>query len=515
MSEIRARGHFSVADVLGHRDQWGNRSMNMGSPVSDISHSRIVEKGARKRTKIIATLGPSSSREDVLRAMFHAGMNVARLNMSHGDHADHLERLLLIRKISGELECPVAVLADLQGPKIRTGRLVNNCPVVWSTDATVVITVSDCAEGTAQRIGCTYPGLHKDVYPGNILLIDDGRIRVVVDRVIGDDIFCSVLTGGILKSNKGINLPGIAVSAPSLSEKDQSDLAWSLAHDVDYIALSFVRSARDVTILRQRMAESGRAIPIIAKIEKSEAIAGIRDIIAESDGIMVARGDLGIEISTECLPVVQKDLISLANRLGKIVITATQMLESMIESPIPTRAESSDVANAIFDGSDAIMLSGETASGKYPVEALGEMGRIALEAEKSPYMAGDVLDQSGAACDAYARAISGTADYLSREISACGIIILSHGFDKALLLSKRRGTIPMVALCYDERTWRRMSLMWGIIPMKIPYLDNLQDLLEQASSECMRHGIFREGDTVVVITGVVTNGANAIKIHTI
>ncbi len=483
--------------------------------MADSSHSGNITRRARKRTKIVATIGPASTSEEVLRAMFHAGMNVARLNMSHGDHSDHLLRLQLVRKISRELERPVAVLADLQGPKIRTGRLKDNIPVEWKAGAKVVITVGDCPEGTAERVGCTYPGLAKDVDTGNMLLIDDGRMRVQVDSVSGDDIHGTVQVGGLLKSNKGINLPGVKVSTPSVSEKDKADLAWAIANDVDYIAMSFVRSARDVRNLRHRIAESGRDIPIIAKIEKGEAVEGINEILAESDGIMVARGDLGIEISTQRLPVVQKDLITSANRLGKIVITATQMLESMIENPIPTRAESSDVANAIFDGSDAVMLSGETASGKFPVEAVAEMGRIAAEAEKSPYMARMELDRDATTFNHFAMAISGAADYLSREIAANGIMILSHGTEKPLLLSKRRGNIPMVALCYDERTWRRMSLFWGIVPLMLPYLDNLQDLLERASEESIRHGIFNDGDTVVVISGVSNNGTNTIKVHTL
>lgn len=478
-----------------------------GSPTGQIT------KRARKRTKIVATIGPASTSPEVIRAMFHAGMNVARLNMSHGDHSDHLKRLQMVRQISKELERPVAVLADLQGPKIRTGKLKDNQPVEWKGGAKVVITVAECPEGTAQRVGCTYAGLAKDVDTGNILLIDDGRMRVQVDKVIEDDIHCTVLVGGILKSNKGINLPGVKVSTPSVSEKDKADLAWAIANDVDYIAMSFVRTARDVRNLKNRIAESGRDIPVISKIEKGEAVEGIKEILAESDGIMVARGDLGIEISTQRLPVVQKDLIASANRAGKLVITATQMLESMIESPIPTRAESSDVANAIFDGSDAVMLSGETASGKYPVEAVAEMGRIAAEAEKSPYMAQTELDRDTTSFSHFSMAMSGAADLLSREIPASGVMILSHGTEKALLLSKRRGNIPMVALCYDERTWRRMSLYWGIVPLMTPYMDNLQDLLEKASEESIRHGIFNDGDTVVVISGVSNQGSNTIKVH--
>jgi pyruvate kinase len=473
-----------------------------------------LTRRARKMTKVVATIGPASESEEVMRSMFHAGMNVARLNMSHGDHQDHLNRLELLRRLSREIERPIAILADLQGPKIRTGRLKGGTPVEWKSGSTIVITVADCPEGSAERVGTTYAGLAKDVVPGNTVLVDDGKMRLKVERVAGDDIHCSVQVGGLLKNNKGINLPGVKVSAPSLSEKDKADLAWALEHEVDYIALSFVRTARDVRNVKNRIAESGRIIPVIAKIEKPEAVENLDEILAEADGIMVARGDLGIEISTQRLPVVQKDLIHRANRAGKLVITATQMLESMIENPIPTRAESSDVANAIFDGTDAVMLSGETASGKYPVEALAEMLRIAIEAERSPYMPRIDLPDDGP-FDPSALAMSGATDYLCRRLRAAGTLIFSHSTEKALLLSKRRGDVPMVALCYDEATWRRLSLFWGIVPLMITFDDDFADLLEAGVDECVRHGIFHDGDTVVILCGVSKTGANTIKVHQI
>ncbi len=467
---------------------------------------------ARKMTKVVATIGPASSDETVLRAMFHAGMNVARLNMSHGEHADHLARLQLVRRLSLELERPIAVLADLQGPKIRTGRLKDSIPVMWTPGMRTVITVAECPEGTALKVGCTYSGLAQDVVPGNVLLVDDGRMRLQVDAVDGSDIQCTVLVGGLLKNNKGINLPGVKVSAPSLSEKDKADLAWAIANEVDYIAVSFVRTARDVRNIKNRIAETGHSIPIIAKIEKPEGVQAIDEILAEADGIMVARGDLGIEISTQKLPVVQKELIASANRVGKLVITATQMLESMIENPIPTRAESSDVANAIFDGSDAVMLSGETAYGKYPTEAVGEMHRIAIEAEKSPYMPSVSPNGESPNFDQYAMAISGAADYLSRELSANAIMVFSHNSEKALLLSKRRGEVPIVALCYEESTWRTLSMYWGVVPVRVPLKEDTNDQLEIGVEECLRQGILHDGDTVVVIYGVSASGANTLKV---
>ena len=469
---------------------------------------------ARKKTKIVATMGPSSSSEEVMRNLFHAGMNVARLNMSHGDHADHAARLALLRKLSLEMQRPIAILADLQGPKIRTGRLIGGIPVEWKTGQKTTITVADCPDGTAARVGTTYVGLANDVIPGNVLLVDDGKMRLQVDNVDGDDINCTVMVGGLLKNNKGINLPGVKVSAPSLSDKDKADLAWAIANEVDYIALSFVRNARDVRNVKNRIAETGRIIPVIAKIEKPEAVENIVEILQEADGIMVARGDLGIEISTQRLPVVQKELIRGANRAGKLVITATQMLESMIENPIPTRAESSDVANAIFDGTDAVMLSGETASGKYPVEAVAEMMRIAIEAEKSDWMP-QVELSANSPFDAYGLAMASAADLLCRELKANGIIVSSHNTDKALLISKQRSDVPVVALCYDHATWRRLSLFWGIVPLMVPLKEDLNDQLEVGVDECLRNGIYGDGDTVVVLCGVSKHGANTLKVHQI
>jgi pyruvate kinase len=483
--------------------------------MSTIPQTVTLTKRATKRTKVVATIGPASTDADIIRAMCHAGLNVARLNMSHGDHSDHLKRLNLVRAISKELERPIAIMADLQGPKIRTGRLAGGEPVMWKAGAKTTITVADCPEGTSERVGTTYPGLAKDVQEGAVILVDDGRMRLRVDKVEGDDIHCTIRVGGLLKNNKGINLPGVQVSAPSLSEKDKADLAWAIANEVDYIALSFVRTARDIRNLKHRIAETGHAIPVIAKIEKPQAVENIEEILAEADGIMVARGDLGIEISTERLPVVQKGLIRRANQLGKLVITATQMLESMIENPIPTRAESSDVANAIFDGTDAVMLSGETAAGKYPVEAVAEMMRIAVEAEKSPYMPKPELDHSATTFEHFSMAITGAADLLSRELNANGVMLFSHGTDKPLLLSKRRGTIPMTALCYDERTWRKLSLYWGIVPVLTSFKEDIQDLLETGIEEALRHKIVKDGDTLVIIFGFSASGANSIKVHKI
>jgi pyruvate kinase len=501
----------------------GLPKLRSSAGVNDRTHSDSSASGpltgltkrAQKRTKIIATIGPSSREEGVLRSMFHAGMNVARLNMSHGTLDDHLGSLQLIRRLGAEMERPVAVLADLQGPKIRTGKLRDDQPVQWVAGAATVITVGPCPAGDATRVGCTYVGLAADVQPGDRLLVDDGRMRLRVERVEGDDIHCTVQVGGTLKNNKGINLPGVKVSTPSLSDKDKKDLAWCLTNHVDYVAMSFVRSARDVRSLRSRMAETGHTIPIIAKIEKPEAVEDIDAILAEADGIMVARGDLGIEISTQRLPIVQKDLIYQANRLGKLVITATQMLESMIECPIPTRAESSDVANAIFDGTDAVMLSGETAYGKHPVEAVAEMTRIASEAERSRYLRPVPLDTEAQTFNAYARVIATTASHLAREAEAKAVLVFDQRLQEVLLLSKMRSKIPAVLVCHEESAQRQMCLYWGVLAVVTARSDDFQDLLERAGSECLRHGMVKDGDTVVVIYGRGEQGANTIKVHRI
>ena len=381
-----------------------------------------LTRRGRKRTKIVATLGPATDSDDVMTALCHAGMNVARLNMSHGAQEQQHARLEQVRRISTATERPVAVLADLQGPKIRLGDFDGGAKPTWQAGDAVVVTTSPLAFGTSERIGASYDLLHLDVKAGDDMLVDDGKLRLRVDRVDGRDIHCRVAVGGVVSSRKGINLPGVQVSAPALTEKDRSDLEWALRSGVDYIALSFVRGAEDIRAIRRHMNRLGRRVPVIAKIERPEAVGAIEEIVAEADGIMVARGDLGIEIRTERLPVIQKHLIARANAHGKVVITATQMLESMINSPVPTRAESSDVANAIFDGSDAIMLSAETSVGQYPVQAVSEMVRIAIEAENCPFMSPSQLDESLCDGDKLLLAVPQAVAILAEKIDASVVV---------------------------------------------------------------------------------------------
>lgn len=486
-------------------------SSNFQSFFQEASPSNLTRRG-RKRTKVIATIGPASEREDVLVAMFHAGMNVARLNMSHGDIPDHQRRLDLVRTLSLRTERPVAVLADLQGPKIRTGRLKDSAVVYLQSGQDFTITTHEWPDGTVEKVGSTYSELHQDVRPGNAILINDGRLRLEVMEVDGRNIHCKVLVGGQLSDNKGINLPGVSVSAPSLSDKDKNDLVWAVENQVDYIALSFVRNALDVKHVRRRIQEMGATIPIIAKIELEDAVNNIDEILAEADAIMVARGDLGIEIRTERLPVVQKHLITRANACGKAVITATQMLESMIDNPVPTRAESSDVANAVFDGTDAVMLSGETAVGAHPIEAVAEMNRIALEAEESPYMPRLVLDESAFPTESFSLAMTGSADYLARTIHSKGIMVFSQNHRKALLLSKRRNQRLVIVICSDEGQWRRMSLYWGVVPLLVEPCPDMQEYLERGINQAVRHNLLTSGDTIVALLGNEHDRARTLKV---
>ncbi len=467
----------------------------------------------RKKTKIVATLGPASDSPEVMRAMFEAGVNVCRFNMSHGTHAEHLARLQQVRRISQELDRPVAVLVDLQGPKIRTGRLKDNAPVEWRVGEPTIITVADCPEGTAERVGTTYAGLAEDVKSGDVILVDDGRMRLRVEAVQGQEVHCRIEIGGLLKNNKGMNLPGVKVGVSSLSEKDKADLAWAIEQDVDFIALSFVRNARDVRHLKNRIGETGHAIPVIAKVERAEAVENIDEILAEADGIMVARGDLGVEISIPVLPIVQKDLILRANRLGKSVITATQMLESMIEGDIPSRAEATDIANAVFDGTDAVMLSGETTVGKNPVRVVQAMSSILLEAERSRYLPGEQLDTRATTFSPICMTVSRAADLMCRDLEAEAIMVFSKGTEMGLLLSKQRNRTSMIVVCQDERTWRAHCLIWGIAAVLVPPQHDLQDLLESGIESAIAHKFVRDGQRVVVAYGFPEQGVVHVKLH--
>jgi pyruvate kinase len=471
-----------------------------------------------RRAKIVATLGPASSDPEVLQRLLAAGVDVARLNFSHGRHEDHAQMLDRIRTASRHLGRAVAVLQDLQGPKIRTGPLTaGRAGVRLEPGAEIVITTECELKGDARLISTTYPHLAEDVRAGDRLLVDDGLIEL---RVLGTDgvrARCEVVEGGILREHKGINLPGVALRAEALSEKDRADIAFGLAHGVDAVALSFVRSAADIRACREEMERAGRIVPVIAKIEKPEALEAIDAIIDAADGIMVARGDLGVEILPERVPLLQKDMCRRANAAGKPVIIATQMLESMIEHPRPTRAEASDVANAIWDGADAVMLSAETASGRFPLNAVQMMDRIVREAETSPATA--VFDPavpggqapfnlvtSAAACEA--------SDAAGAVASCC----FTLSGTTARLLSHFRPRVPIIAFSPDQSIRRRLALYWGVVPRIMEPVKNADLMAEIVSDRLLEDGVVKPGDRVVLVHGSplgIPGATNSIRLHEI
>lgn len=413
------------------------------------------------RAKIVCTLGPASNTPEVLREMIEAGMDVARLNFSHGTHEDHRALYDMIRSLSYDLGRPVSILQDLQGPKIRVGTFVDGPVFLKPGDRLIVSTEPDIA-GTRERVGTTYAQLSEDVNPGDVMLVDDGLLRFRVDRVDGHDIHTVVEIGGTLKNNKGINLPTAAVSAPSLTEKDKEDLEFGLALGVDFVALSFVRSGLDIHQLRA-LCSMRPDIKIISKIEKPQAVHDLDEIIAVSDGIMIARGDLGVELPPQEVPVIQKSAIVRANAVGCLTITATQMLDSMQENPRPTRAEASDVANAILDGTDAVMLSGESASGKYPVESVRMMASIIEEVEGSRIYKSIVPPTFIRGLRTFPNAVAQAAAVAARELDVKAIVVLTHSGSTARLMMTYRPAKPIIALTPNESLHRQLALYWGVM----------------------------------------------------
>lgn len=467
------------------------------------------------KTKIIATIGPSSNNREILKKMVESGMNVARLNFSHGKREEHGEVINLIRSISRELNKPVAILLDLQGPKIRTGKLKNGEPVLLKKNHTIKITTKNIL-GDADIISTTYAHLIKDVKKGERILLDDGLIELKVSSKIKDTISCKIINGGILKENKGINLPGVKVSAPSLTEKDKKDLNFGVKSGVDYFALSFVRSENDLKLIKSILDKQGSDIPVIAKIEKPEAVENIDKILNIADGIMVARGDLGVELKPEQVPTIQKQIILKAGKANRVVITATQMLETMCINPIPTRAEASDVANAILDGTDAIMLSGETASGKYPVKAVQMMTRIAKEAESSPFMKYN-LQYERDNVDIVTHAIAQSSVNILHEVEATAITSFSVSGKTSKLISKQRPTKPVYAFTPSKTIYNRMSLIWGVTPLLVPKIMETKRLIDASENLLLDKEMIKKNDIMIIVIGLaLTEGStNMIKIHTV
>ncbi|MFE5869112.1 pyruvate kinase [Streptomyces roseifaciens] len=467
-----------------------------------------------RRAKIVCTLGPATDSYEQIKALVDAGMDVARFNLSHGTYADHEARYQRVRKAAEEAGRSVGVLADLQGPKIRLGRF-HEGPVLLERGDEFTITVEP-VEGDRHTCGTTYDGLATDVSKGERILVDDGRVTLEVTEVDGPRVRTIVIEGGMVSDHKGLNLPGVAVSVPALSEKDVEDLRWALGIGADIIALSFVRSADDIVDVHRVMDEEGRRLPVIAKIEKPQAVENLDGIVAAFDGIMVARGDLGVEMPLETVPIVQKRAIKLAKRNAKPVIVATQMLDSMIDASRPTRAEASDVANAVIDGTDAVMLSGETSVGKYPVETVKTMGRIVIAAEEDLLAKGlpPLTERSKPRTQggAVARAAAEMGDFLEAKF----LVAFTQSGDTVRRLSRYRSPIPLLAFTPEPATAAQLSLTWGVETFLGPMVQTTDEMVDQVDEYLLRIGRCRRGDRVIITAGsppATPGTTNMVRVH--
>lgn len=464
------------------------------------------------RTKIVGTLGPSSNTPDAVRELIEAGLDVARINFSHGTHEDHARTIGIVRRVAAEVGRSVAIMGDLQGPRIRIGVLNQSLELKEGQD--IVLAPESVATGA--QIPVTFDHLAADVAPGNRILINDGLIEVTVSGVEGDAVRCTVVFGGTLSSNKGMNLPGVHVSAPSLTEKDREDLAFAVEQDLDALALSFVRVATDIEEMRELVPQH---MLIVAKIEKDIALTNIEEILKASDAVMVARGDLGVELPFEEVPIAQKRIIATANRLGRPVITATQMLESMITHPRPTRAEASDVANAILDGTDAVMLSAETAAGAHPRLAVEAMRRIILEIESSPRppYAQRVEYRSEGAVETE-EAIAAATTAAVRMLHAPLVVVFTKSGFSARIVSSHRPAVPVLALTDEPRVCRQLSLVWGVIPRLVPTARGYDHMVAMALRDATDLNLALKGDRVIVTAGApfdVPGTTNLLKVEVV
>lgn len=455
-----------------------------------------------RRGKIVATIGPASQDEHILIQLIEAGINVARLNFSHGKHEEHAEIIKRLREIAHRFGRPIGIMQDLQGPKIRIGTLQVGGITLTENDTITLSTISSSINGDV--IPVDFPDLPYLVQPGSRILLDDGNLELSCISVNDQTVEAKVLVGGILKSNKGINLPGANLSIPGFTEKDEEDLAFGLEQGVDAVAISFVRTAQDVARVRQaisRLAPDKIDTLIIAKLERPEALDNLDEIIELADGVMVARGDLGVEMPPEMVPIAQKRIIDVANTKGKIVITATQMLDSMINNPRPTRAEASDVANAIFDGTDAVMLSGETAAGKYPLEAVQMMDAIISESEIHLKDWGRWQGTPSEIMGDDATSITRAARELAHDLNVAAIVVFTQSGRTARLMSKALPRVPILGFTPEERAYHRMSFYWGVFPYLVPYADRLEAMLEHVDSAMISSTPIKPGQQVVVISG--------------
>ncbi|GAA3138783.1 pyruvate kinase [Streptomyces rameus] len=468
-----------------------------------------------RRAKIVCTLGPATDSYDQIKALVDVGMDIARFNLSHGTHAEHEERYQRVRKAADETGRSVGILADLQGPKIRLGRFREG-PVLLERGDTFTITVEDGAEGDRHQCGTTYAGLATDVTPGERILVDDGKVCLEVTAVDGPRVRTRVVEGGVVSDHKGLNLPGVAVSVPALSKKDEDDLRWALRTGFDVIALSFVRGGDDVKDVHRIMAEESRRLPVIAKVEKPQAVANLDGIVSAFDGLMVARGDLGVEMPLEQVPIVQKRAVKLAKRNAKPVIVATQMLDSMIDNSRPTRAEASDVANAVLDGTDAVMLSGETSVGKYPVETVRTMAKIVTAAEEDMLAKGlpplTELNKPRTQGGAVARAAAEMGDFLGAKF----LVAFTQSGDTARRLSRYRSPIPLLAFTPEPATRSQLSLTWGAETFLGPHVESTDAMVEQVDELLLKYGRCQKGDVVVITAGSppgVSGSTNMVRVH--
>lgn len=465
------------------------------------------------RTKIVATIGPASSSPDVIRQMIQAGMSVARLNFSHGSYEEHARMVELLRSISKELDNPLTLLQDLQGPKIRVGQLPDgNMTLVAGESVTLV----PLAEYTHQpnTIPLDYPHVAEEAEPGTQVLLDDGLLELRVEKVTGNAVLCQVIEGGVLKSRKGVNFPTLNLRLPSLTEKDKQDLDFGIAQGVDIISLSFVRRPEDILTLKELLAAKGATIPVLAKIEKPQAVANLEAIVNECDAIMVARGDLGVEMSSEKVPLIQKRIIRLCNQKSIPVITATQMLDSMIRNPRPTRAEASDVANAIIDGTDAVMLSGESAIGEYPVEAVKMLARIATDVEPETQFVNyppSEIDET--------HALSEALNIIDKTLDLHCIVALTESGYTAKLAAAERPSVPVVAFTPNIQIYHQLNLVWGVRPILLDQQeDSIEVIIKRMETALVQRNFATSGDKVLIVGGIPANktrGTNFLKIHTI
>ena len=475
-----------------------------------------------RSAKIVATIGPTSEDEATLTSLIKAGLNVARLNFSHGTHADHADRIKLIRHLSEKLGCPITILQDLQGPKLRVGVLPAEGINLIAGQIVNLCQGSECSydENNAVIIPMDVPNLMDAIEPGNRILLDDGNLEMEVVQVKSNAISAKVVLGGKLSSNKGVNLPGAKLVIPGFTEKDEEDLIFGLSQGVDAVAISFVKSASDIEIVRQairRYSPDYWDIPIIAKLERPEAIVNLHEIIHATDGVMVARGDLGVETSPAEVPITQKRIIQEANLHAKIVITATQMLDSMIHNPRPTRAEASDVANAIFDGTDAVMLSGETASGAYPIEFVQMMNTIVCEAERNFEDWGHKDFFSEQTRDD-AVSMTRAARELAHDRNVAAIAVFTQTGRTALLMSKTRPQVPVIGLTPLPRTYQKMNLYWGVTPYLVPFANNVEEMIQTVEKALLTSSPVKNGDQVVILSGFPVGSfrlPNLALLHTI